>query len=146
MLLTVLVISWILLPSIVTLIGHRVLFSVVRLLVRELGSLMLAVFSIASERNTAAITFFASPLDDKWRLFAWRRHEIGVAIVLVALLVGIHRRLIVTLARIVLLGRPLSQGLRVVAAVHACLFIDVDHAASRAILGVVLLPASAELS
>ena len=111
MLLAVLIISWILLSSIITLICHRVLLSVVRLLVRELGTLMLAVVSIASERNAAAISVSASPLDDKWRLFTWWWHEIWVAIVLVALLVGILWWLVVALAQIILLWWPLAQCL-----------------------------------
>lgn len=90
MLFAVLVVSRILLSSIITLVCHWVLLSVVRLLVRELGALMLAVAAMSSERNAATISVSASLLDDEWCLFAWWWHEIRVAVVLVALLVGVR--------------------------------------------------------
>ena len=47
---------------------------------------------------------------------------------------------------LIILLWSLAKGLRIVAGIDACLFIDVDHAAARAILSVVLLSAGAELS
>jgi len=51
-----------------------------------------------------------------------------------------------TLALVILLRWSLAQGLRIVTGIDTRLFIDVDHAASRAVLGVILPPAGTELS
>ena len=75
-------------PSIIALIRHWVLFSVVLLLVRVLAALIMPFLSVASEGNAATISFSVSPLNDKRRLLTRGRHEVGVAIVLVALLVS----------------------------------------------------------
>ena len=141
LLFAILVVSWI--PSIVSLIRERRLFPVVCWLAGKLATLVLRVIAVVAERDAAAVSASTSALDDEGSLLAWRRHEIGIAVVLAHGTTVMGRR---TLAAIILLAWPVAQRLRVVAGIDARLLIDVDHATSRSILSIVLLSSSTEFT
>ena len=141
LLFAILVVSWI--PSIVSLIRDRMLIPVVCRLAGKLAALVLRVIAVVAERDAAAVSASSSALDDEGSLLAWWRHEVRIAVVLAHGTAVMGGR---TLAAIILLGWSVAQRLRVVAGVDARLLVDVDHAASRSILSIVLLSSSTEFT